>query len=188
MAVNIFQTFQNPVSKESFTYEKADAESCVMRWRVEPGGYVPFEHIHLNQDEIFEVQSGEIRLQMDGRETIARVGDTVTVPAGVAHIAFNNSDQPLECRVTYRPGLDLPTFIQCFGGVLQEGDYDPKTGEPNLIKLGFFLRHMKAKCMTRPTQFPAWSMGLALNLFYYIGLLRGWKKDFDRYTSGTSRA
>lgn len=183
MAVPIFQAFVNPVSKETFHYLKADAESCVMNWRVEPGGYVPFEHIHLNQDEIFEVKSGVIRLLMDGKETIAHAGETVIVPTGVAHIAFNHANTPLECQVTYQPGLDMPTFIQCFGGVLLDGDLDPKTGEPNILKLGFFLRYMKAKCLTRPTKIPAWFFSMGLQMFYWIGLLRGWEKEFDRYTT-----
>ncbi|MBC7776954.1 MAG: cupin domain-containing protein [Phycisphaerae bacterium] len=183
MAINIFQPFINPVSKETFQYEKADAESCVMRWRVEPGGYVPLEHIHLKQDETFEVQQGEIRILLDGKEHIARAGEAITVPAGVAHIAYNNTDTALECRVTYAPGLDLPQFMQCFGGVLLDGEINPKTGEPNIPKLGFFLRHMKAQCLTRPTQFPAWSFNFVLNMFYFVGLMRGWKKDFVRYTT-----
>ncbi len=48
-------------------------------------------------------------------------------------------------------------------------------------KMGFFLKPMKGQAITGPTSIPAPVFGLAL-IMYLMGLIRGWKQDFVRYT------
>ena len=62
MAIDLYQSFTNPVTKETFRCLSSTEEAYVMEWIVQAEGYVPFEHIHLHQDEIFHVQQGEIRV------------------------------------------------------------------------------------------------------------------------------
>ena len=104
MATPIYQLCSNPISGETFQAISFDKDAFVMQWTVQPKGYVPFEHIHLNQDEIFHVKNGGLRIVMDGREYIANPGETITVPKGVAHIACNDKEQVLDCTVEYKPG------------------------------------------------------------------------------------
>src|SRR5688572_11172198 len=112
MATNIYELCTNPVSGETFRTISSNSNAFVMQWTVQPNGYVPFEHIHLNQDEIFHVEKGEIRIVINGKEEIAASGETITVPKGHAHIAYNNKNEILDCKVEYRPGLDHDTFMQ----------------------------------------------------------------------------
>ena len=65
MAVNIFEKSINPISGESFQSISFDKDAFVMNWIVQPDGYVPFEHIHLNQNEIFHVKSGELKIVLN---------------------------------------------------------------------------------------------------------------------------
>ncbi|HZJ23611.1 MAG TPA: cupin domain-containing protein, partial [Anaerolineales bacterium] len=99
-----------------------------MEWIVQPEGYVPFEHVHVHQDEIFHVKQGEIRVVINHREQIGRSGQTVAVPRGVRHIAYNNSPEVLVCIVEYKPGLDIFKYFQCFGGLTHDRDIDRKYG------------------------------------------------------------
>lgn len=181
MAVDIFKPFSIPVSGETFRCISSDENLYVFEWIVDPKGYVPFEHIHLYQDEIFHVKEGELKLVMNGKEYLAKPGDTVTVPKGAAHVAFNNSDNLLKCEVKFNPAYDYFQFAQCFAGLIHDKDYDKK-GKINIPKMGYFLKLMKSKSMTRPTEIPAPVFGLALSMFYLMGIIRGWKKDFVRYT------
>lgn len=185
MAVDVSQPLTNPITGETFRCLSSGPDAYVEEWTVRPGGYVPFEHIHLRQDEIFHVRRGEIRLLAAGREVTARAGESVTVPRGSRHIAFNDTGEALECTVEYRPGLDHLEMAQCFAGLTIDEDHDEK-GAVNIPKMGFFLKHMRCRAMTRPTNIPAPVFGLALNAFYLIGLIRGWKKDFVRYTGHES--
>ena len=56
MAVDLDTPCVNPVTGETFQTLSHDPGAFVMQWTVLPGGYVPFEHIHLKQDEIFHIK------------------------------------------------------------------------------------------------------------------------------------
>ena len=60
MPVNIYEPITNPISGETFKALSFSKEAFVMQWIVQPKGYVPFEHIHLKQEEIFRVKKGEM--------------------------------------------------------------------------------------------------------------------------------
>lgn len=181
MAVDIYKPVVNPVTGESFQAISFDESAFVMKWIVQPDGYVPFEHVHLNQDEIFHVRTGEVRLVMDGKEMIAKAGDTVTVPKGAKHIAYNNSPEVLDCVVEYRPGLDHDKFMQCIAGLIADGYYDKK-GAMDIPRMGYFMRKMRLRAMARPTNIPAAMLGMGLFFFYMRGSLSGWKTLYTKYT------
>jgi quercetin dioxygenase-like cupin family protein len=180
MAVNIFDTNTNPVSGESFKGISFDRSAFVMEWTVQPEGYVPFEHIHLNQEEIFHVHSGELRIRIDGKEQVAKAGETVTIPRGVRHIAYNNTNKPLHCVVEYVPGLDHDKFMQCLMGLTNDGLLDKKGGV-DIPRMGYCLVKMKAKSMARPTAIPALVFKIALKVFYIRGVLSGWNRLYNKY-------
>ena len=71
MSTDIFQSYTNPISGETFKCISFNAESLTMQWTVQLEGYVPFEHIHLNLDEVFHIRQGEIKIIIDGKEHIA---------------------------------------------------------------------------------------------------------------------
>src|SRR5688572_10273177 len=153
MAIDLYKSFTNPVTKETFRCISSTDEAYIMEWIVEPDGYVPFEHIHVNQDEIFHVQQGEIRVIINRQEQIGTGGQTVMVPRGVRHIAYNNSPETLVCTVEYRPGLDIFRYFQCFGGLTNDSDIHRKYGI-NVPKMVYFMRRMNAKALARPASLP----------------------------------
>ena len=179
MPIDLFQPFTNPITGETFRCLSSSEEAYVMEWTVAPDGFVPFEHLHLAQDEVFTVQAGCLRLVLNGQEQMAHAGETVTVTKGARHIAFNAATQPLVCVVEYRPGLDLHLIQQCVAGLILAGDYDAK-GTPNIPKLGYCIKGLR--CITRPTQIPAFAFGAALEVFYAMGVLLGWERLYKEYT------
>ena len=181
MATNISEPCVNPISGETFRAISFDQNVYTMQWTVQPQGYVPFEHIHLHQDEIFHVLQGEIRVVIEGVEKIAKAGETLTVPMGQRHIAYNNQSEVLDCRVEYKPGLDYDVFMQCLCGLTKDGFLDKKGGI-DIPKMGYFLTRMKAKCMARPTAIPKPLFFIALKVFYLRGVLSGWSKLYAKYT------
>lgn len=66
MAIDLYQPFTNPITRETFRCVSSTEEAFTMEWTVHPGGYVPFEHVHVNQDEIFHIQRGEMRAKVMG--------------------------------------------------------------------------------------------------------------------------
>ena len=185
MSVNLYEGFSNPIAGETFRCLSASRESILFDWLVAPGGYVPFEHVHLTQDEIFSVISGELRIIINGQEYIAGAGEIIIVPKGKRHIAFNNKPEPLHCTTKFQPALETYPYFQCFGGLIMDG-YLTENGSVNFARMLYFLRKMKARCITRPTSIPAALFNLATYICYYIGVIAGWSKLYRKYTVESS--
>jgi quercetin dioxygenase-like cupin family protein len=181
MAIDLYQPFTNPVTKETFRCLSCTDDSYVMEWIVQPQGYVPFEHIHVSQDEIFHVQQGEIRVLLDRREQIGRAGQTLTVPRGTRHIAYNNHPEALVCIVEYKPGLDISKSFQCFGGLTCDGDVYGRYGI-NIPKMMYFMKRMNMKAVARPASVPGPIFDVLMKIFYVYGSLAGWEKLYRKYT------
>ena len=181
MAINIYENCSNPVTGETFKGISLTPEAYTMQWTLQPEGYVPIEHIHFNQDEIFYVRQGELKVLIEGREYVAGPSETIIVPKGLRHTALNNKNEVMEAVVEYKPALDHDKFAQCFNGLINDGYLDKKGGI-SIPMMGYFLRKMKCKAMARPTNIPAPAFKAALNVFYLIGTLRGWDKLYKKYT------
>jgi quercetin dioxygenase-like cupin family protein len=180
MATDIYRPCINPITGETFQALSFSPEVFVMKWSVRPGGYVPFEHIHLNQDEIFHIQKGEMRVRMNGKDIIAGEGETIAVPRGIAHIAYNNKKEELHCIVEYKPGLDHDKFMQCINGLINDRLIDKKGGM-SIPRMGYFMKMMNMQCLARPTSIPVPVFNLALNFFYWRGVVSGWGRLYERY-------
>jgi quercetin dioxygenase-like cupin family protein len=181
MAVDLYKPFTNPVTRETFQCLSCTEEAYVMEWTVEPQGYVPFEHIHVSQDEIFHVRQGEIRVLIDRRQQIGRAGQTVVVPRGIRHIAYNNTPETLVCVVEYKPGLDISKSFQCFGGLTADLDVRGRYGI-NIPKMMYFMKRMSTRAYARPANIPAPLFDVLMNTFYWMGTVAGWEKLYKRYT------
>jgi len=181
MAIDLYQPFTNPVTKETFRCLSCTEEAYAMEWTVQPQGYVPFEHIHVSQDEIFHVKQGEIRVVIDGQQQIGRAGETVTVPRGRRHIAFNNTSETLVCVVEYRPGLDISKSFQCFSGLTCDGDISGRYGI-NIPKMMYFMKRMNLQALARPASLPGPVFDMLRNIFYLYGSLAGWENLYRKYT------
>lgn len=182
MAIDLYQPFTNPVTKETFRCLSCTEEAYITEWIVQPGGFVPFEHIHLSQDEIFHIQRGEIRAVVNGLEQIGVAGQTLTIPRGARQIAYNNKQEVLHCVLEYRPGLDSDKVFQCFGGLTLDGDLN-RQGLVNPFKMMYFMKKMGAKALARPSYVPAPLFQLSMNMSFILGSIMGWEKLYRNYTA-----
>src|SRR5687767_10391570 len=165
MSIDLYQTFTNPITRETFRCISSTEEAYAMEWILHPGGYVPFEHVHVSQEETFHILSGEMRTRMNGKDHIRRAGDTLVVQRGIKHIAFNDKSEPLVCIVEYRPGLDLYKTLQCFAGLTVDGNYN-KRGMVNVPRIMYMLRKAGAQSLTRPAFAPQWLFRFGMDIFY----------------------
>jgi quercetin dioxygenase-like cupin family protein len=181
MAIDLYKPFTNPITKETFRCISSKPEAYVMEWTVAPRGFVPFEHVHVAQDEVFHVEKGEMRAKVNGLEQIAKAGDSIIAPRGIKHIAFNDKDVPLVCIVEYKPGLDHYTTMQCFAGLTMDGYLD-KRGLVSIPKILYLLKRFEALSLPRPAFAPEWMFRLGMETFFVIGSVLGWESLYKRYT------
>jgi quercetin dioxygenase-like cupin family protein len=81
---------ENPVTGERVVVrvgtEDSGGRMLVADAYVRPGGAVTGEHVHPAIEEYFTVVRGRVGFRLDGRETVARPGERLHVPAGTAHV------------------------------------------------------------------------------------------------------
>jgi hypothetical protein len=152
-----------------------------MEWIVHPGGYVPFEHVHVCQDEIFHVEQGEIRARVNGKTLFGKRGDSLVAPRGVRHIAYNDRDEKLACIVEYKPGLDHYTTMQLFAGLTLSGLID-RRGMVHIPKIMYLLKKGNILSLPRPAFAPDPLFRLGMGFFYALGTVLGWESLYREYT------
>ncbi|MGW2343352.1 cupin domain-containing protein [Streptomyces sp. NPDC001661] len=72
-----------------------------------PAGFAPPLHRHVEEDEMFYVLSGTARFLCDGEELAAGAGDFVLLPVGLPHTFVVGAEEPLRClQITTPSGFE----------------------------------------------------------------------------------
>jgi quercetin dioxygenase-like cupin family protein len=86
-------------------------EALEVEARYAPDGAPPPPHLHPEQDELFEVVSGALRLRRSRDEQVIVGGDHLEVPRGTPHQMWNDRDKPAVVRWRTLPaGRTLERF------------------------------------------------------------------------------
>jgi hypothetical protein len=181
MAINIYEQCTNPVTGEIFKGISVTPYAFKMQWvKKARGDHAAMAHIHTEQDEIFYVNKGELRLLVNDKEHRAGPGEKIIVRKGKSHVVVNNSDE-LDITLEYRPALDYEKFLQCFEGLIKDG-YVDDNGFVDIKMMAYFIKKMKCQSMTMPASIPAKKFKLMLYQYYLMGTLKGWGKLYKKYT------
>lgn len=101
-------TLESPPIGQTITFIRTAADSDGEELQIEavmgPGSFIP-AHRHLRQEESWEVLSGVATFRVARRTIVLGPGETLTVPAGVAHGFRNRTAEPVIVRATLRPAL-----------------------------------------------------------------------------------
>lgn len=131
----------NPVTGERAVVrvgtEETGGELLVAELFVSPGGRVVGEHIHPAIHETFTVVSGNVGFRLDGHQSLARPGERLHVPPGVAHDWWNAGDGEARVIVEVSPAARFEAMISNLFGLAQDGKTNKK-GMPNLLQAALF--------------------------------------------------
>lgn len=106
-------TFETANSKVWFLRTAGDTGGEVHEQRVEysPDTRFPPTHYHPFQDELFEVESGEMLAVIDGEKRLLSAGETIDIERGTKHTMRNPSrTKPAVVRWETRPALRTGEF------------------------------------------------------------------------------
>ena len=127
---------ENPVTGERITFLRTSAQTggslAEMELELSPTAKLAAEHIHLRQEERFEVLDGLIRVRCGGSDSLAGAGETVVVPAGSPHAWAPEGDAGARVRLTFTPGAGIEEFFDEFFRLGREGRTNA-VGMPNLF-------------------------------------------------------
>ena len=157
------QMVENPVTGERIMFRQTAADTngelLAIDLSLPPGGHVPGIHVHPNQEERFEVTSGQMKFRYGMRTIVAGPGETVVVPAGKVHSFAQYGDEPSQCRVEIRPALKMEQLFETTVRLAQEGRTNKK-GMPKPLDLALFVEEFKDE-VKAPFP-PAWFVRLVM--------------------------
>jgi hypothetical protein len=90
------------------------------------------EHIHLHQEERFEVLSEHAMLKCRGEGSVSGPGEIVTVAPGSPHAWAPAGDEGARVRIVFTPGASIEEFFDEFLRYGRDGRVNAK-GMPSLV-------------------------------------------------------
>ena len=86
---------EHPVTREQVVWRKVvrDTKGELLQFDlyVGPRGFVAAEHVHVRQEERFEVLAGALRLRVDGKERTVRAGEGAAVERLLADVSLGGN-------------------------------------------------------------------------------------------------
>ena len=98
------QTYSLHGGERVTVHERTDA-LLAMEAEWDPEETRPPAHYHPHQDERFDVLEGELTIQVKGKTSVLRAGESAEVPRRAVHRMWNASDRPARAKWEVRPAL-----------------------------------------------------------------------------------
>lgn len=129
----------NKLTGEEITWIETSIDnggkSLIMDFTVAPDGKVPVRHIHPNQDELFEIKSGVLKVEHKGEIKYLSPGDMAKIPMGDPHQWWNESKtEPIKMRVTLQPALNTVIFFEQYFGLANDNK-SKADGSPKFLQI-----------------------------------------------------
>ena len=103
---------ENVATGEQIEFDTENPDVLVMYSTWTRPGHRALEHLHPVMEERFEVLAGRAAFRVGGRQCEAGPGEMVVVPAGVQHLAWNPTDEPVRLRIEMRPPMRWEEFTR----------------------------------------------------------------------------
>lgn len=141
-------------------------------------GFYVVPHIHLCQDETFEVLTGELTYLLDGKKHVASAGTTVVLPRGKAHRHFCETGEEVVLIQTIEPGLDFDRFEESIFGLAEEGKLTPVLRL--FVQSLVWARRMKS--VTVGADAPVWLQRALAVVIAPMAELFGYRAVYQRFS------
>jgi quercetin dioxygenase-like cupin family protein len=152
------------------TAKDTNGELLQVDWIGNPGWVAGEKHIHLHQEERFEVISGTLRSSIDGKEATHHAGDVIAAPAGSVHTVWNAGNEPVHVRVEFRPALRSETVLECLAALAQDGKTDEHGAPRSLLQAAVMLHEFAPELA--PAKPP---LAIQRPLFALLGAIGRWR-------------
>jgi len=131
------ETIINTVTGETLTFQKTAAmtggELLEFRLELEPGSTVPMKHLHTKQDEIFEVITGLVNVEIGKTKYVIKPGEKVLMNKGVPHRWWNDQGVTSALTVSFQPACNTEDFFVEMFRLASAGKTKPN-GAPTFLQ------------------------------------------------------
>jgi mannose-6-phosphate isomerase-like protein (cupin superfamily) len=175
------QLITNPITGEHITFTETAHDTAGARMRfdchVSPGGPRLPAHVHRTYEERFAVVAGTLGVMLGGRTALLRAGESIALPAMIAHQWWNAGDDDVRFQVTVMPPHDIETVLEVICVMAQSGRLNRRC----MPKNPFELAHLARLSESYLAGVPIWVQRGALALLASIGALLGYRADLALY-------
>lgn len=145
-----------------------------------PGcGYSP-EHVHIDQDEVYEVVSGAATYQIAGVEKTASAGETIRIQRGTYHVNPWNKTGTKELYLHRRttPEGEAQLFFTTWFALDRAGGWGllKPTMEMNTFQISVMQMYLPTKSYVGGI--PIWMQQIGIPVFAWVGRLMGYKERY----------
>jgi quercetin dioxygenase-like cupin family protein len=173
------RVIENPITGEKMEFLKTAGDTrgklLQIHMTVKPHGFVASAHIHPLQEERFYVQSGTLRLQVNGNERVLGAGQDGVIPSATPHAWWNAGQDELQAIVEFRPALKTQEVLSTLFGLARDGMTDKK-GVPNLLQIAVILQKYRYEMYLAKPPVPL--QKLLFSSIAWMGLLLGYHPDY----------
>jgi quercetin dioxygenase-like cupin family protein len=151
-----------------------------------PDAKVP-EHVHLGQEESFEVVSGTLGVSVGGRELILSRGQSAVGPSDVPHKWWNPGNEEVHFLVGLRPALHMETVFETWFGLARDRKtigWLPK----NPLQFAVLAHEVGGWFYYTGVPKPVWEALFApVAWLAFIGRLLGYRARYPEYSGPEAR-
>ncbi len=134
----------------------------------------PVEHIHLKQDEYFEVAKGQLTYKLGNDQAVALIGgQSVLLPKAVPHKIRNIGDEELVFKGWVQPANNFVFFLS----TLFESMKNQKKPQPSPFDGAFLV--MRYASEYKLTEIPFFVRKVIIPLTFLVGKLSGKYKKYE---------
>lgn len=109
------QTILNTVTGETLTFTQTAAMTSgrmlEFHLSLDPGSTVPMKHIHTEQDEIFEVITGRVNVEVGKTRHVIKPGEKLLMNKGIPHRWWNDPELTSTLIVSFVPAVNTEDFF-----------------------------------------------------------------------------
>lgn len=159
------------------TAEETGGKFLEFEHYIQPGkGYSP-DHIHVDQDERYEIVAGTATYVIEGVEKTAKAGETVIIPKNTNHVnPYNKTGKEvLQIHRVTTPEGGAQLFFTTWYALDRAGakNLDKATLEMDPFQISVIAQYLPAK--TFISRFPLFLQRIGLPILALIGRLLGYK-------------
>ena len=121
------------------TSAETNGELFEVDFLIEPGDWTAPDHIHLRQEERFEMVSGELRQRVAGHEELLSPGSTRVLPPRTSHTLRNDGPGDARFVLQLRPALRIEGYLRDSWRAANEGSRR-RWGAPSMLELAIIQR------------------------------------------------
>jgi quercetin dioxygenase-like cupin family protein len=160
------------------TSKDTNGKSMSLKLTLKTKGELVPNHLHILQDEHFEVISGKLTVILDGKSQILEAGQSINLPKYSRHNHYNNHDEELVIIQTVSPALDFENLMENLIGLTADGKMP--NGKAGLVQELVTLKYLDSKSYL--ADIPIAIQNILMNLVAPIARLFGYRAIYQKYS------